>query len=69
MAKNQLESLVSDFPQLSIRKAASAVGVSPTLVYQIFHDDLHLKPYKFHLWHKLEVKDYEKMLNFAHRFI
>ena len=60
MAKNQLESLVSDFPQLSIRKAASVVGVSPTLVYYIFHDDMHLKSYKFHLWHKLEVKDYEK---------
>ena len=49
MAKNQLESLISDFPQLSIRKAASAVCVSPTLVYYIFHDDTHLKPYKFHL--------------------
>ena len=61
MAKKQLEKqLVSDFPQLSIREAASAVGVSPTLVYHIFHDDLYLKPYKFHLWHKLEDKDYEK---------
>ena len=46
IVKNQLENLVSEFPQLSIRKAASAVGVSPTLVYHIFHDDLHLKPYK-----------------------
>ena len=69
MAKKQLENLVSEFPQLSIRKAASAVGVSPTLVYHIFHDDLHLKPYKFHLWHKLEDKDYEKRLNFAHWFL
>ena len=58
MVKNQLENLVSEFPQLSIRKAASAVGVSPTFVYHIFHDDMHLKPYKFHLWHKLEDKDY-----------
>ena len=32
MAKNEVEKLVSDFPQLSIRKAASAVGVSATLV-------------------------------------
>ena len=32
MAKKQLENMVSDFPKLSIRKAASAVGVSPTLV-------------------------------------
>ena len=69
MAKKQLENMVSDFPKLSIRKAASAVGVSPTLVYHIFTDDLHLKPYKFHLWHKLEDKDYEKRLNFAHWFL
>ena len=64
-AKNDLEKLVSEFPNLSIRKAASAVGVSPTLVYHIFHDDLHLKPYKFHQWHKLEQGDYGKRLNFA----
>ena len=69
MAKKQLENMVSDFPKLSIRKAASAVGVSPTLVYHIFTDDLHLKPYKFHLWHKLGDKDYEKRLNFAHWFL
>ena len=37
------------------------VGVS--LVYYIFHDDMLLKPYKFHLWYKLEDKDYEKRLN------
>ena len=65
MAKNEVEKLVSDFPQLSIRKAASAVGVSATLVYHILHDDLHLKPYKFHQWHKLEEGDYNKRLNFA----
>ena len=38
-------------------------------MYHIFTDDLHLKPYKFHLWHKLEDKDYEKRLNFAHWFL
>jgi AraC-like DNA-binding protein len=68
-AKNQLEKLVSEIPNLSIRKAACALQISPTLVYHIFHDDLHLKPYKFHLWHKLEDKDYEKRLNFAHWFL
>ena len=36
---------------------ASAVGVSSTLVYHIFHKDMHLKQYKFHSWHKLEEKD------------
>ena len=57
-AKNELKKLVEDFPTLSIRKAASAVGVSPTLVYQIFTYDLHLSAYKFHQWHKLEDLDY-----------
>lgn len=68
-AKNQLESMVSGFQTFSIRKAASAIGVSPTLVYHILHDDLHLKPYKFHQWHKLEDKDYQKRLDFANWFL
>jgi hypothetical protein len=63
--KREKNKLVSEFPNLSIRKAAFALDVSPTLVYNIFHDDLHLKPYKFHIWHKLEAKDYEKRVNFA----
>ena len=66
IVKNQLENLVSEFPELSIRKTAVAVDVSPTYVYHVFHDDLHLKPYKYHLWHKLEDKYYKKRLNFAH---
>ena len=44
-AKNQLETMATDFSTFSIRKAASAVGVSLTLVYHILHDDLHVKPY------------------------
>ena len=67
MAINQLNSMVSNFDSFSISKAASAIGVSKTLVYNILHDDLHLKPYKFHLWHKLE--DYEKRVNFARWFL
>jgi hypothetical protein len=63
--KKDLKKLVSEFPNLSIRKAACALDVSPTIVYYIFQDDLHLKPYKFHIWHKLEAKDYEKRKNFA----
>jgi hypothetical protein len=55
--------MVSDFPLLSIREAASAAVVSPTHVYHIFNDDLHLKPLKFHLWHKLEDQNNEKGLN------
>jgi len=69
MAKNQLESMVSDFQTFSIRKAASAIGVSSSLVYHILHDDLHLKPYKFHQWHKLEDHDYQKRLDFANWFL
>ena len=44
----------------SNRKVSSAAGVSPTHVFHIFHDDMHLKPYKFYLWHKLEGKDLKK---------
>jgi hypothetical protein len=69
MAKNQLNFMVSNFDAFSISKAASAIGVSKTLVYHILHDDLHLKPYKFHLWHKLEDHDYEKRVNFARWFL
>jgi hypothetical protein len=45
----QLETLVNDFLNLSIRKAASAVGVSSKLILIILHDDMHLKPYKLSL--------------------
>ena len=44
VAKNQVKNLISKLPSLSIRKEASAVGISPTLVFSILHDDLHLKP-------------------------
>ena len=69
MAKNQLKMMVQDFETFSINKAASAIGVSATLVYHILHDDLHLKPYKFHLWHKLEDQDYQKRVDFANWFL
>ena len=39
------------------------------LVCHIFHDGMHLKPYKSHLWHKLEYRNFVKRLNFAHRFL
>ena len=56
-------------PKLSIRKAASAVGVSSTLVYTVLHDDLHLKPYKLNRWHQLEPHCYEKRVDFLHWFL
>lgn len=68
-AKNQLKTMVAEFPTLSIRKAASAIGISPTLVFHILHDDLHLKPYKYQQWHKLEVHDFEKRVEFAEWFL
>jgi AraC-like DNA-binding protein len=69
MAKTQLENIVSEFPQMSIRKAASSVGISPALVYHIFTDDLHFKSLKFHLRYRLEDRNYEKKPNFSHRFL
>ena len=60
VAKNEVKNLISKLPSLSIRKAASAVEISPTLVFSILHDNLHLKPYKFHQWYKLETHNYEK---------
>ena len=69
LAINQVKNMVSDFETFSIRKAASAIGVSATLIYHILHDDLHLKSYKFHLWHKLEDHDYDKRLVFARWFL
>jgi len=69
MAKIELENLVAEIPNLSIRKAASAVGVSPTLIRNILRDDLHLKPYKLHDWHKIEDADYEKRVVFAKWFL
>jgi hypothetical protein len=67
--KNKLENMVSDFNTFSIRKAASAISVSSTLVYHVLHDDLHLKPYKFHQWHKIEDQDYQKRVDFAQWFL
>ena len=64
-AKIELENMAAEFPSLSIRKAASALSISSTLVYKIYTYDLHLSAYKFHLCHKLEDKDYEKRVNFA----
>jgi hypothetical protein len=67
-AKSAVEQMFEEFPQLSIRKAASALTVSPTLVYHILHEDLHFKPYKLHSWHKLKPEDFPKRLKFAEWF-
>jgi len=64
-ARNQLKSMISEDYTLSSRKAASAIGVSQTLIISILNDDLHVKPYKQQEWHKLEYHDYEKRVQFA----
>ena len=56
--------MLKEFPNLSI-----AVNVSTTLLYSILHDDLHLKPYKFNVWQKLEMHDYQKRVDFAQWFL
>ena len=68
-AKNQLEVMITENPTLSTRVAASAIGVSQTMIVKILHDDLHLKAYKFHTWHALEDTDYAKRLAFATWFL
>ena len=59
-AKNQLETMATGFSLFSIKKTGSAVDVSPTLLYHILHDDLHLKLYKYQEWHKFEEYYYGK---------
>ena len=65
-AKRQLKALVSAKPNLSLRKAACAVGFSYSTVRMILIDELHLKPYKYQMCHKLKPTDYTKRLEFAH---
>jgi hypothetical protein len=67
--KNQLETMIAENPTLSTRKAASALQCSQTLIVTVLHDDLHLKPYKFHNWHVIEEHDYAKRLAFAEWFL
>ena len=40
--QNPLETMIAEFPNFSIPKAAVAIQVYPTLVYTILYDDLHL---------------------------
>jgi hypothetical protein len=67
--KNQLETMISEDPSLSTRKAASALQCSQTFIVTVLHDDLHLKPFKFHNWHFIEEHDYAKRLEFAQWFL
>ncbi len=64
-AINDIKNLITEDSSLSIRKMASAIGVTTKIVFNILHDDLHLKPYKIHDWHKLEAHDYPKRVEFG----
>ena len=57
--------MISKVTTLSTRKAASLIGDSQTFILSILHDDLHLKPYKYQEYHKLEYHDYERRVDFA----
>ena len=64
--------MIFDFIQKSVSTILQRIKLSlyDILVQpvQILHDDLHLKPYRFHQWRKLKVHDYEKRVNFANWF-
>jgi DNA-directed RNA polymerase subunit F len=67
--KNEVNALISAMPNLSIRKMACAVDTSYSTVRSILIDELHLKPYKYHMCHKLQAADYEKRLDFARWYL
>lgn len=68
-AKNQLKEMFSDDPSKSIRGASRDTGFSYGMIQSILKEDLHLKPYKFHEWHKLLDGDYQKRVEFADFFM
>jgi hypothetical protein len=64
-AKKQLIDLIHEFPKLSVRKAASAVGLNRETVRVFLKEDLHLKPYKEQEYHQLLPADHDKRVEFA----
>ena len=67
--KNGIKALVSANPKLSLRKAACAVGVSYSTARNIVIDELHLRPYKYQMCHKLKDSDYPKRVEFARWYL
>lgn len=47
--EKELVQMMTENSSISIRKAASALEVSQTLIFTILHDDLHFKPYKLQI--------------------
>lgn len=64
-AKNQLKTLFTENPSLSIRKASVATAISYNLCRDIIINELKLKPYKYQSIHQLYAIDYEKRVSFA----
>ena len=67
--KNGIKALVSANPKFSLRKAAYAVGVSYSTARNIVINELHLKPYKYRMCHKLKDSDYPKRVEFARWYL
>ena len=59
---NPVKELISEFPTLSIRKMASAVGVSTKIVFNIRSDYLHLKSYKIRDAKRVEFAEWSLAL-------
>lgn len=64
-AKNTLIDLINAYPRLSLRRAASAVGISHTSVRKFLIEDLNLKPYKIQEVQQLKADDCSKRVEFA----
>ena len=64
--KREEAKMVADSATFSSRKGPR--NLANTCLIEL-HDDLHLKAYKHHQWHKLEVHDYEKRVEFAIWFL
>ena len=67
--KNRIKLLISEKPNLSIRKLAVDSQISYESTRKILKDDLNLKPFKTQAVQKLEVADYEKRVQFAEWFL
>jgi hypothetical protein len=68
-AKNVINNMVSENPRLSIRKLALTTEVSYSTVRNILVDALHLKPFKFQIYHELQPGDFSKRVDFAQWFL
>ena len=64
-AKNVLEKVVSEKPDLSTREAAQVADISRELARMVLKEDLGLKPYKLPEYHELIPGDLTKRVDFC----